>query len=103
MNEHPGHECTDPRHCTRQAVLQANMPHYWIQTLERWMKRHGVTDRDLLIHAMIACLTYRPTSIDGDENARLRAYHEELNRQVEREAKRRERNRAIKANEDGAK
>ncbi len=103
MSEHPGEECTNDRHCTRQARLQADMPHYWIQTLERWMKRHGVTDRDLLIQAMISCLTYRPTAIGDEEDERLRAYHQELNRQVEGEAKRRERNRAIKANEDGAK
>ncbi len=91
MGEHPGEECTSDWHCTRQARVEIEMPHYWLNALERWMGRHGVTDRDMLMQAMIQALTYVPTSI-GAENDRLRAYHEELNRRVEYHAKRYEKN-----------
>jgi metal-responsive CopG/Arc/MetJ family transcriptional regulator len=87
MDAHPGEACTDPALCFRQTRVQIEIPHHWIQTLERWMDKHGIDDRDAVFEGMIRSLTYRPRSI-GLRDDQLRGCHALLSHRVEQYVKR---------------
>ncbi|MEX5718364.1 hypothetical protein [Geodermatophilus maliterrae] len=87
MEEHPGEACTDPVFCFHPTRVEIDIPHLWLQALERWMEKHGVDDRDAVFEALIRSLTYRPRSI-GLHDDQLRGCHELLSHRVKQHEKR---------------